>query len=281
GDARVGQTLFNQKLCLRCHQVGGEGGSTGPALDTIPRGISPLRLAQALWNHRPAMVAAIESSGLAVPTFDGKEILDLFAYVRSQGRRESGEHFESLGNPAQGRAVLDSKGCSLCHEFFGDGTGVGPDLGRMELREGVTQIAGRMWNHWPAMARQMEQATMPVPQFQADELVDLFAYLYLARYRGEPGEAARGAAVYEEKGCVICHGAGGRGGTVEVDLRTATQSQSRERIMQTMWNHAPKMGGLLRDQHLSWPRLSALEITDLLEFLSNGWSPAEGAPGSN
>ena len=35
GDARLGQELFESKGCIACHQIRGEGGDTGPALDGI------------------------------------------------------------------------------------------------------------------------------------------------------------------------------------------------------------------------------------------------------
>ena len=35
GDAKLGQELFISKGCIACHQVRGEGGATGPALDGI------------------------------------------------------------------------------------------------------------------------------------------------------------------------------------------------------------------------------------------------------
>lgn len=271
GDPKVGKTLFSRKGCIRCHRVGEEGGTTGPPLDTVPRSTSPLRLAAALWNHRPAMVSAISASGLEVPRFDGNEILDLFAYLRSQGQRSSAARFRSLGDPHEGEELFETKGCSLCHPFFGDEKGVGPDLGRMELREGVTQIAGQMWNHWPVMAEMMEKNHMPVPEFDEDELIDLFAYLYIARYQGEPGDSARGRAIYQDKGCAVCHGPEGKGGTIEKHLQDAARGKSKEVIMQAMWNHAPRMGNEIQAQHLSWPRFTARELSDLLTFLSKGW----------
>jgi mono/diheme cytochrome c family protein len=270
GDPRVGKTLFTGKHCIRCHKVGGEGGETGPPLDALNRGVSPLSIGQALWNHGPAMVSAIEASGLEVPKFEGNEIIDLIAYIRIHGTRQSARRFQSPGDPEKGRAVFQAKGCSACHEIFGEEPGVGPDLGRAELRGSVTQIAGRMWNHWPEMSRTMQKVGMSVPQFEGDELLDLFAFVYIARYQGQEGLPDRGRAVFEGKGCSVCHGAEGKG-LVGPDLQRATTGQSKESIMQSMWNHAPGMGAVLEAQNLSWARLSAQELADLLAFLSRGW----------
>lgn len=271
GDPRSGKILFNEKHCIRCHKVGGEGGTAGPSLDDIPRGTSPLRLAADLWNHGPAMAAAMAEAGLDVPKFEGREIIDLFAYVRSHGRRAAAPRFQSPGDPVRGRDVFESKGCAACHPLFGDEPGIGPDLGRVELRGSVTQIAGRMWNHWPEMARMMQKAGMAVPQFETDELLDLFAYVYIARYDGEPGDAARGRRLFEGKGCAICHGGDGEGG-VGPALRELVGGKPKEEIAQAMWNHAPKMKARLSEQNLSWSHFEGSEMKDLLTFLSTGWT---------
>ena len=271
GDPRTGRFLFREKHCIRCHEAGGEGGAAGPPLDLVPRGTSPLRLASALWNHGPAMMSAIEEAGLAVPKFQGSEIIDLFAFIRSVGERRSGRRFQSPGDPEAGLQVFQTKKCSSCHEIFGDGGGVGPDLGRMELRGSVTQIAGRMWNHWPDMARTMEEAGLSLPEFGEDELLDLFAYIYAARYRGVEGDSARGRAVYERKGCAVCHGPRGEG-SLGPGLEGLTIGRAPEEVFREMWNHAPAMDAHLADQLLARERLTALELADLLAFLTAGWT---------
>ncbi len=278
GDPREGKVLFTEKHCVRCHKVGQEGGTTGPALDDIPRDTSPLQLAAALWNHGPAMVDSIKEAGLEVPQFAGSQSLDLFAFVRSHGRRTTAPRFQSPGDAAKGELVFEDKGCSMCHPLFGDEPGTGPDLGRIELRGTVTQIAGQMWNHWPEMHRVMKRAGMSVPQFQDDELKDLFAYVYIARYRGEPGDAERGRAVFQGKGCSICHGNDGEG-RIGPALRDITVGMSREKITQAMWNHAPRMHEKLGDQNLSWAQLGANELADLLCFLSTGLKPVPDPSG--
>ena len=158
------------------------GGSAGPRLDALPRGTSPLRIAQDLWNHGPAMVPAIRRLGLDIPKFNGSEIIDLFAYLRSQGQRQAAHEFRSAGDPGRGKRLFREKGCSRCHAVFGEGAGIGPDLGSAELRGSVTQLAGRMWNHWPAMAEAMGALGMAPPTFKGEDVADLFAFLFVSRY---------------------------------------------------------------------------------------------------
>jgi len=273
GDAHTGKILFSEKHCVRCHRVGAEGGDAGPPLDSIPRGASPLQIAAALWNHGPQMISSIEAAQLEVPQFAGNEIIDLFAFLRSQGERRASQRFQSPGDPVKGRALFESKGCSACHELFEDEPGVGPDLGRAELQGSVTQIAGRMWNHWPNMSRIMQQAGMAVPQLTQDELLDLLAYVFIARYEGQPGDPASGRVVFESKGCAVCHPLDGLAG-IGPRLEETLSSSTGEDIMQAMWNHAPAMGRIMQDQDLSWVRLAPGELADLLSFLSAGLPPS-------
>ena len=274
GDAKAGKALFAEKHCVRCHAVGREGGTIGPRLDSIPRGAPPLRIAQALWNHGPAMMEAMRRMGLAPPRFEGSEFLDLVAFLRSQGARAAPREFRSAGEPEAGRRLFAGKGCARCHAVFGRGGHLGPDLGRAELRGSVTQLAGTMWNHWPAMSSAMAAIGMAPPTFAGDELADVFAYLFLVRYAGPPADPARGAAVYGGRGCAGCHGAGGEGG-VGPRLR-GMAGEAPERILQRMWNHAPGMLERMSAQGTAWPRFEEGELADLLSFLAAG--PEARAP---
>jgi mono/diheme cytochrome c family protein len=269
GDPKVGKVLFAQKHCIQCHRLGREGGTTAPPLDRLPRGMAPLRIAQDLWNHGLVMVPAIRRAGLDVPKFEGSEIVDLFAYLRRQGQRQTAREFRSAGDPGRGRTLFVEKGCSRCHALFGRGSAIGPDLGRSELRGSVTQLAGRMWNHWPAMTEAMEVLGMAPPQFRGEEMADLFSYLFLSRYDGRPGDTARGAAVYREKGCASCHGQRAEG-NVGPPLSRALAGEPKERIAQRMWNHAPRMGERMGNYGIPWPRFGPDEMSNLFAFLAEG-----------
>ncbi len=234
-----------------------------------------MQIAQALWNHGPRMVAAMKARGLDVPTFQGEEILDLMAYLRSHGRRIAAPQFQSAGDPATGRRLFTSKGCVRCHGVFGEEDEIGPDLGRAELDGSVTQLAGRMWNHWPAMASAMQALEMQPPTFQGSDLADVFAFIIFSRYDGQKGDPARGRRVYAEKGCSACHGPQGEGKVGPV-LREIAPRESKEALVQRMWNHAPGMSLLMASKNLRWPRLEPQEMADLLAFFAEGFS---GGPG--
>ncbi len=269
GDARVGKVLFAEKHCIQCHGLGRVGGNAGPRLDALPRGTPPLKIAQNLWNHGPVMVPAIRRMGLNVPEFRGSEILDLFAYLRSQGQRRAAGAFRSAGDAERGRALFGSKGCARCHAVLGAGPTIGPDLGRAELRGSVTQLAGRMWNHWPAMSEAMGAMGMAPPTFKEEELADVFAYLFISRYEGLKPDRVRGEAAYRQKGCVTCHGPSGEGGMGPA-LQGLTTGESKELVVQRMWNHAPQMWDRMGPQKIPWPRFEADDLGGLLAFLADG-----------
>ena len=270
GDPRFGKILFTEKHCIQCHRVGGEGGTAGPSLENLPRGVSPLRIAEGLWNHGSAMLTSMRRRGLDLPQFRGTEILDIIAFLRSQGTGRVAREFESPGDPDRGKRIFAAKGCDQCHGVFGDESEIGPDLGSEELRGSVTQIAGRMWNHWPAMAEAMEALDLPLPTFRQGELADLLAYIFVTRYAGLPGDPEQGKIVYTDLGCAFCHGLAGEG-TLGPPLQQVTPGAAREQIAQTMWNHAPEMWEEMGLHQIPWPRFEAQELADLLTFLVAAW----------
>ena len=267
GDPRAGKALFAEKHCIECHAVGKEGGRTGPRLDTLPRGMPPLQIAQNLWNHGPVMVPAMRARNLEVPTFRGNEIVDLFAYLRTQGQRRAPRAFKSAGDAAKGKEIFAAKGCATCHAVYGRGGAIGPDLGRVELRGSVTQLAGRMWNHWPAMSGAMQSMGMRTPVFRDEELADVFAYLFVSRYDAVEAQPERAAAIYRDKHCASCHGLRGEGG-IGPPIARALAAQPKEEIARRMWNHAPEMGSRMSDRQIPWPRFTSDELASLIWYLS-------------
>ncbi len=269
GDPKAGKVLFLEKHCIQCHSVGKLGGNAGPRLDTLSRGTSPLRIAQDLWNHGPVMIPAVKRMGLDVPKFQGNEILDLFAYLRSQGHREATRDFRSSGDAVRGHGLFTSKGCVRCHTVFGRDAVIGPDLGRADLRGSVTQLAGRMWNHWPAMSEAMGALGMSPPIFKGEDLADVFAYLFVSRYEGAPGDLRRGLRLYQDRKCASCHGEAGGGGAATA-LGKAT-GESKEQILQRMWNAAPRMWARMGAAHIAWPRFDADDLSGVVALLADGW----------
>jgi mono/diheme cytochrome c family protein len=264
GDPDRGRKLFSEKSCIVCHSIEGKGGEKGQAFDRMKQYPFPVFIAQNMWNHGPRMIDTMRKLRIAIPTFEGREIIDLFAYIRSVSVIGGGRRvYASPGNAKRGKDLFISKGCNRCHSSGGRG----PDLAKMELRYSVTQIAGLMWNHWPQMWEQMEEIGLSNPVFSGEEMADIIAYIYSIRYSGEPGDPVRGEKIFSSKGCIKCHTIAGEGGTVAPDLAVLEITRSPITAAQAMWNHASPMEAKMKEKDIPWPRFEGNEMADLLEFL--------------
>jgi cytochrome c551/c552 len=264
GSVAQGKKLLESKGCITCHTVAGKGGTVGPNLDQAQQYASPLFMVQVMWNHGPAMQEEIKKSGMKFPTLTGQDIIDIAAYIR-QATTAGTEIRMPPGNPTKGKTIFKEKGCNQCHLVEGKAKIVGPNLSRIELKKGVTEIASLMWNHGPAMMQFMKKKAVEWPRFEGSEMADLLAYLYFLGFEDKPGNDQKGANVFRVKGCGDCHkkGGGGRG----PDLATIKRFDSPIRMIQLMWNHASQMEDMLITQNKEWPELSTTEMRDLYAYL--------------
>lgn len=274
GDADLGGQWFREKRCVACHAVGGAGGHVGPALDGYARYIAPIMLAEGMWNHGPAMQRQQATHGVPIPTFVGREMADIQAYLR----RES-----SLGDrdvvylqppdPASGEHLFAAKGCVRCHGAAGRGTAYGPDLRTATLRLRVSEIAGVLWNHSFRMSAAMEARGFSFPRFQGTEMADVIAFLYYLRFNEAGGDAHQGRAVFTGKGCVSCHALDGRPAPGP-DLKRSRASGTPLGLATAMWNHAPAMFDVAGSRQVEWPRFEGDEMRDLAAYLRTLRLPA-------
>jgi cytochrome c551/c552 len=267
GDLYRGKILLKEKGCLNCHAVGDKGGKVAPAFDQLSKYISPLYLAQALWNHGPKMDSEIEKMGLKRPKFEKGEIVDLSAYIREASKGTDRDRvYMSPGNPQRGKTVFKDKGCLKCHGVKGQGKKIGPELDEMDWDYSATEIAGLMWNHGSEMGKHMEGEGMKWPNFTGREMADLIAYLYFLRFEDKPGDPKEGLVVFSDKGCSSCHGERGTGGEKGPDLSFIAPSSSVD-MAQIMWNHTPVMEERIIEGDIDWPNFSGKEMQDLYAFL--------------
>lgn len=269
GEPIKGQALFSAKHCGKCHTLGGAGGQVGMPLDKYKRFASPLFLAGAMWSHNAAMAKKMGEMGVSRPEFSGRDLAHIFAYIQSASTEQSHEKTYMVpGSPARGEQVFASKGCVQCHAVRGAGGHVGPDLGKSELHRSVTEIAGLMWNHEPAMWTKMQGLGIPLPEFSDQEISDLIAYLFFLQYFDPPGNVAKGQQLYMDKGCVLCHYAPkGAERRFAPDLSASEALASPVALSSAMWNHAPTMESQIRERGLPWPRFQDDEVRDLVEYL--------------
>ncbi len=269
GDPARGEKLFAAKGCARCHALGASKVEVGPRLDKFKNTASPVFLAAAMWKSGPAMASAMAEMRIPRPELRGSELSDILTYIQRASVEPSQEKIYAIpGSPARGQKIFAQRGCAKCHAIRGEGGGVGPDLGRLGLHKSVTEIAGLMWDHGPAMWARMRELGIPVPVFDQREISDLIAYLFFLQYFDPPGDANRGREVYIEKGCVLCHYAPrGAEKRFAPDLSASPALHSPFELASAMWNHAPVMEEQIRERGLPWPRFENDDVRDLVEYL--------------
>lgn len=268
GNAQAGRRLFVDKKCVVCHQVAGTGGVVGPNLDFLAQYGTPIFIAKAMWNHGPTMAEAMRARGIKRPTFEGSELLDLMAYLKSVSSASPEESVYVLsGRVDDGRRVFVNKQCVQCHSIAGQAGGVGPELAGRGRPWSLLQFAAAMWNKAPAMLEAMKTRNVEIPQLRAEDMADLVAYLYSVQYFAVPGDARRGREVAAAKGCLGCHSVHGVGGKVAGDLARAKGLDSPAGVVSALWNHSVGTEREAEGRKGSWPELRAGEMADLVSFL--------------
>lgn len=268
GDLYRGKVVLENKGCLHCHSIGGKGGKLAPAFDQLAKYISPLYMAQALWNHGPDMNEEIKKSGLNRPVFERGEIVDLSAYIRSASKGTVREQvYMAPGNPKRGRKVLEEKGCTECHSLTGMKESIAPKLVDLNWDYNVTEIAGLMWNHGSEMEELMKERKISWPKFNGREMADLISYLYFLGLEDDPGDHELGEKLFVDKGCSNCHGNDEiKSGDIPNLSKTKTV-YSATNIAQIMWNHAPVMEEKIAAKIMRWPKFTEDEMTDLYAYI--------------
>ena len=114
-DPVRGKRTFDSTQCLSCHNLGGEGGNTAPALDSAPQRI-----------NRGWLVAYLLSPSKVVPNtrmsdfgFDQRQAEDVAAYLLgdspSNGIPTPPE--SRAGESGDGLSLFAQKGCAGCHRI--------------------------------------------------------------------------------------------------------------------------------------------------------------------
>jgi len=269
GDVDRGRVLFEQRSCARCHQLGGRGGTVGPRLDELKPYATSIFLAQALWNHGPRMATKMTELGVERPALQGDDLDHLLAFMR--GEAASSTSLDRIaaqsGSPRAGKTVFARKGCLRCHAIGGTGGDVGPDLGIRRPQWRLAEMVAALWNHGPAMWSKMQALEIPVPQLADREMADLLAYLFFIQFANADGDAAKGAAIFRDKSCAVCHAAASGTASPGPALAQFVGTRSPLDWASAMWNHAPTAMEKLRERGSSWPRFEDDEMRDLAAFL--------------
>lgn len=272
GNADAGKRLFSEKRCVVCHTVRGTGGVVGPNLDHLQQFRSPIFVAAAMWNHGPQMAEKMKERGIERPSFTGKELRDLIAFLApATAGPEEGPLYVLPGRAEAGRQLFAEKRCVECHAVGGAGGRVGPDLVERGVRQSPLEFAATIWNKAPAMAVAMQPRGISLPQLTPEQMADLVAYLYSVRYFAG-GSVQQGYAVASQKGCLNCHALRGERGKPASDLARGKELSSPAAVLAALWNHAvvtPTVAGKKAD----WPGFKPQEMADLIAMLQSVSQP--------
>jgi len=198
-------------------------------------------------------------------------VILLAAILIRSGYRNSSVRWSSflVGDPHEGAMLFfEKKGCAGCHPVNGVGGKSAPDLGfSRSPQSGISQIVSAMWNHAPTMWESMRAKGVRYPDLDHEDVANLFAFLYTARYVDEPGDATRGERLFATKGCARCHGRPATETAIGPDLSTVKGVDTPIVWAQTMWNHAPKMEVRMEQLGVPWPKFEGTEMNDLLAYV--------------
>jgi mono/diheme cytochrome c family protein len=166
---------------------------------------------------------------------------------------------------ARGEQLFATKQCVRCHRAGGEG----PPLERLRRPQGAYELAGRMWNHAPAMFTVLKIEGLEWPRLDSREMADLMAYLQADPARDPPVDRRRGQLLLVGKGCLKCHALRGEGARLAPDL-----ADRKERFgpapawAATMWTHTPRMAVIALEREILYPRFSGDEMRHLLGYLA-------------
>ena len=174
---------------------------------------------------------------------------------------------QAPGDASRGQELFVAKHCTRCHLPHGQ-RGMGPPLDGLRRPQGAYEVAGRLWNHAPAMFTALKQEGIAWPQISAAEMAEIMTYLRAAPDRDPPPDMFKGQALLVTKGCLKCHTFRKEGGRIAPDLVELRASFAPAPTWAaTMWRHAPRMAALAIQEGLLYPRFSGDEMVNLLGYL--------------
>ncbi|HKJ68226.1 MAG TPA: c-type cytochrome [bacterium] len=83
GTVSAGSTVIQEKRCLSCHLLQGEGGNLSKDLAAIERFDSPLEMSAEMWNHAPTMLEKRMEKEIQWPALTSRDMANLYAYLQS------------------------------------------------------------------------------------------------------------------------------------------------------------------------------------------------------
>lgn len=166
-----------------------------------------------------------------------------------------------------GQALFTEKQCARCHRPQGE-SAAGPALEHLRRPQGEMELAGRLWNHVPAMLSALSEQGLEWPRISVVEMAALMTYLQADPGRDPAPDLSKGEVALLRKSCLKCHSLRREGGRVEPDLaERRADYESAAAWATAMWKHTPAMAAMASRQGVPYPRFSGDEMGNLLGFL--------------
>jgi len=234
-DSARGQKVFESEGCYGCHGVGGVIGKSAPDISvSVNRNLTPDQLAATMWNHAPVMWSAMRKSGTPIPQLSEQDAGDLFAFFYAS------RYFDRRGDAARGKRIFAARYCATCHQLSLRGPGGTVPVSEWRSLGNSLDLAEAMWNHAGQMKQEFARRNLPWQALAPQELADILVYIRsLSGKRHEKmsfelGSGERGAEIFAEKGCAVCH-------TGRLSLESRLRDKTVADIAVAMWNHVPQM----------------------------------------
>jgi cytochrome c oxidase cbb3-type subunit 3 len=162
-------------------------------------------------------------------------LLPLTAFAQTRAAAPAG-----TTDLASGRRVFDAQ-CAWCHGNEGDG-GTGPNLhGRLRHATTLSSIVDIIGNGIPGT--DMPSFRLGLTERSTKQTASYVMSLSRSTSRPGPGNAERGAALYQSTGCGSCHVVEGRGGILGPELTAIGGRRGavylREAIVKPAASHPP------------------------------------------
>jgi len=194
---------------------------------------------------------------------DAFDLLGFLYYLRYLGEP---------GSVANGKSLLNSKGCISCHSVGGQGGTVGPDFRNIQRYSAPLYLVQAMWNHGPSMLDQINKGKTKYPVLTGQDIVDISSYLRQVstanvEVRLSVGNPKRGRELFGQKHCSNCHVGEGKRKRIEAGLIKIDLKKGVTEVASAMWNHGQAMLEYMKRESIDWPQFSGNEMADIIAYI--------------